>query len=144
MNLNDIAVFIKVGEVGSSIVRLGFRRTDFAVKAGGVSTISAPAVSPAYIGVGYNTKVLPAGDVPKSFDDLLKPALKGKLAISNDDVAARMVGGPRRRAGPHGDDARPRPRIVDVAGPDGADASGGASRSLPGWTEIRSGAAEIR
>ena len=46
-----------------------------------------------YIGVGYNTKVLPAGDVPKSFDDLLKPALKGKLAISNDDVAARMVGG---------------------------------------------------
>ncbi len=48
---NDFVV--KVGEVGSSIVRLGFRRTDFAVKAGGVSTISAPAVSPAYIGVGY-------------------------------------------------------------------------------------------
>ena len=46
-----------------------------------------------YIGVGYNTNVLPAGDVPKSFDDLLKPALKGKLAISNDDVAARLVGG---------------------------------------------------
>ena len=46
-----------------------------------------------YIGVGYNTNVLPAGDVPKNFDDLLKPALKGKLAISNDDVAARMVGG---------------------------------------------------
>jgi putative OPT family oligopeptide transporter len=48
---NDFVV--KVGEVGSSIVRLGFRRTDFAVTAGGVSTISAPAVSPAYIGVGY-------------------------------------------------------------------------------------------
>jgi iron(III) transport system substrate-binding protein len=46
-----------------------------------------------YIGVGYNTNVLPAGDVPKSFDDLLKPALKGKLAISNDDVAARLIGG---------------------------------------------------
>ena len=46
-----------------------------------------------YIGVGYNTNVLPASDVPKSFDDLLKPALKGKLAISNDDVAARLIGG---------------------------------------------------
>ena len=48
---NDFVV--KVGEAGKSLVRLGFRRTDFAVTAGGVSTISAPAVSPAYIGVGY-------------------------------------------------------------------------------------------
>jgi len=54
-----------------------------------------------YIGVGYNTKVLPAGDVPKSFDDLLKPALKGKLAISNDDVAARMVGAWSKRRVKH-------------------------------------------
>ena len=45
-----------------------------------------------YIGVGYNKNVLPAADVPKNFDDLLKPALKGKMAISNDDVAARFVG----------------------------------------------------
>jgi len=46
-----------------------------------------------YIGVGYNKKALPAGDIPKNFDDLLKPALKGKMSISNDDVAARMFGG---------------------------------------------------
>ena len=46
-----------------------------------------------YIGVGYNKNVLPAADVPKNFDDLLKPALRGKMAISNDDVAARLVGG---------------------------------------------------
>jgi iron(III) transport system substrate-binding protein len=45
-----------------------------------------------YIGVGYNKTVLPAADVPKNFDDLLKPALKGKMAISNDDVAARFIG----------------------------------------------------
>jgi iron(III) transport system substrate-binding protein len=45
-----------------------------------------------YIGVGYNKNVLPAADVPKNFDDLLKPALKGKMAISNDDVAARFIG----------------------------------------------------
>jgi iron(III) transport system substrate-binding protein len=45
-----------------------------------------------YIGVGYNKNILPASDVPKNFDDLLKPALKGKMAISNDDVSARFVG----------------------------------------------------
>ncbi len=45
-----------------------------------------------YIGVGYNKNLLPAADVPKNFDDLLKPALKGKMSISNDDVAARFVG----------------------------------------------------
>jgi len=45
-----------------------------------------------YIGVGYNKNVLPAADVPKSFDYLLKPALKGKMAISNDDVSARFIG----------------------------------------------------
>src|SRR6476660_7012283 len=45
-----------------------------------------------YIGVGYNKNILPAANVPKNFDDLLKPALKGKMAISNDDVAARFIG----------------------------------------------------
>ena len=48
---NDFVVH--VGQIGKSIVRLGFRQTDFAIKAGGISTISAPAVSPAYVGVGY-------------------------------------------------------------------------------------------
>src|SRR6185436_2126972 len=42
-----------------------------------------------YIGVGYNKNALPAGDIPKKFDDLLKPSLKRKMSISNDDVAAR-------------------------------------------------------
>jgi ABC-type Fe3+ transport system substrate-binding protein len=45
-----------------------------------------------YIGVGYNKNALPVGDIPRNFDDLLKPALKGKMAISNDDVSARFVG----------------------------------------------------
>lgn len=44
---------LHVGEVGRSIVRLGFRKTDYAIKAGGITTISAPAVAPAYLGVGY-------------------------------------------------------------------------------------------
>lgn len=45
--------FLRVGEIGRSLVRLGFRRDAYAVPAGGVSTMSAPAVSPAYMGVGY-------------------------------------------------------------------------------------------
>ncbi len=46
--------FLKVGEVGKSLVRLGFQKDAYAVKGlGGVSTIAAPAVSPAYMGVGY-------------------------------------------------------------------------------------------
>ena len=44
---------VHVGEIGRSLVRLGFRRDAYAVSAGGVSTITAPAVSPAYLGVGY-------------------------------------------------------------------------------------------
>ena len=35
-----------------------------------------------FIGLGYNTKKLSKDQVPKSFDDLLNPALKGKLMMS--------------------------------------------------------------
>ncbi len=44
---------LHIGEVGRSMVRLGFRKDAHAIGAGGISTISAPAVSPAYLGVGY-------------------------------------------------------------------------------------------
>jgi ABC-type Fe3+ transport system substrate-binding protein len=30
-----------------------------------------------FVGVGYNTKKLPADQVPRNYDDLLNPALKG-------------------------------------------------------------------
>jgi putative OPT family oligopeptide transporter len=43
---------IKVGEIGKSILRLGSGESKV-LKAGGVSSFSAPAVSPAYLGVGY-------------------------------------------------------------------------------------------
>ncbi len=59
--LGDFGVFkatnefiIKIGEIGKSIVRLGFKKDAFSISnVGGTSTVSAPAVSPAYIGVGY-------------------------------------------------------------------------------------------
>ncbi|MDX1983628.1 MAG: oligopeptide transporter, OPT family [Bryobacteraceae bacterium] len=41
--------FLKIGELGRSAVRLG----DQSVNAGGMTTFSAPAISPAYLGVGF-------------------------------------------------------------------------------------------
>ena len=44
---------LKIGEFGKSFVRLGPKTGDLTVGAGGTSLIAAPAVSPAYMGVGY-------------------------------------------------------------------------------------------
>jgi putative OPT family oligopeptide transporter len=44
---------IAVGKVKESLVRLGLTKDAKAITAGGVSTFSAPAVTPAYLGVGY-------------------------------------------------------------------------------------------
>lgn len=45
-----------------------------------------------YLGFGYNTRMVAAADVPKNFDDLLKPGLKGKLAISGEASSDRVIG----------------------------------------------------
>jgi len=45
--------FIRIGEVGKSFVRLGAKASSNKISTGAVSTFSAPAVSPAYLGVGY-------------------------------------------------------------------------------------------
>lgn len=45
------------------------------------------------IGVGYNKNAFPAANLPKRFDDLLKPALKGLMAVANNETGARMIGG---------------------------------------------------
>ncbi|MBM4263086.1 MAG: extracellular solute-binding protein [Deltaproteobacteria bacterium] len=44
------------------------------------------------IGVGYNTKAFPAAELPKRFDDLLKPYLKGKMSVANNETGARAIG----------------------------------------------------
>ena len=44
---------LNVGEMGKSFIRLGVGDKAPIVKAGGVATFSAPAISPAYLGVGY-------------------------------------------------------------------------------------------
>ena len=45
-----------------------------------------------YAGIGYNKNAIPSGSVPKSFDDLLKPALKGKIGISGEEIGTRVIG----------------------------------------------------
>ncbi|MCU0694234.1 MAG: OPT/YSL family transporter, partial [Polyangiaceae bacterium] len=44
---------IHVGELGKSFIKLGIAKDAPVIKAGGVATFSAPAISPAYLGVGY-------------------------------------------------------------------------------------------
>jgi putative OPT family oligopeptide transporter len=44
---------VAVGRIKESLVRLGLSKDARTIAAGGVSNFSAPAVSPAYIGVGY-------------------------------------------------------------------------------------------
>ena len=44
---------LNIGQMGQSIVRLGATRNSTAVGVGGITAVSAPAVSPAYIGVGF-------------------------------------------------------------------------------------------
>ena len=45
-----------------------------------------------FIGLGYNTNKLSEDQVPRSFDDLLKPHLKGKLVMSILSTGDRMMG----------------------------------------------------
>jgi iron(III) transport system substrate-binding protein len=44
-----------------------------------------------YISVTYNTNVVQGNAVPKSFEDLLKPELKGKIGFATTDTGARSI-----------------------------------------------------
>jgi len=45
-----------------------------------------------YVGFGYNKSKLPASALPKSFDGLLNPELKGRLAIGTGGSGAEIIG----------------------------------------------------
>jgi len=49
----DSEFAVRVGRLGSTRVRLGGAGTNNILNTGGISTFSAPSVSPAYLGVGY-------------------------------------------------------------------------------------------
>ena len=46
-----------------------------------------------YMGVGYNTNLIPASIVPKNYGDLLKPELKGKIGFVSNETGTRTLGG---------------------------------------------------
>lgn len=56
-------------------------------------------VRESYVGFGYNKNMLAAADVPKNFDDLLKPALRGNMGIAGEDTGARIIGAMVRAKG---------------------------------------------
>jgi iron(III) transport system substrate-binding protein len=45
-----------------------------------------------YMGFGFSKDQVPANTVPKGFDGLLHPQLKGKLGITLNESSARMIG----------------------------------------------------
>lgn len=55
MNLfaEDKSFFVRIGDLGRSFVRLGNATSKNLVNTGAISTVDAPSVSPAYMGVGY-------------------------------------------------------------------------------------------
>jgi iron(III) transport system substrate-binding protein len=44
-----------------------------------------------YIGLAYNTNMIQGSAVPKNFDDLLKPELKGKIGFATTDTGSRII-----------------------------------------------------
>jgi putative OPT family oligopeptide transporter len=50
---SDAEFPLRVGQIGTSHVRLGGTATSNLLQTGGVSSVAAPSVSPAYLGVGY-------------------------------------------------------------------------------------------
>jgi len=44
-----------------------------------------------YIGLAYNTNVVQGNAIPKNYEDLLKPEVKGKIGFNTTDTGARVV-----------------------------------------------------
>ncbi len=53
-----------------------------------------------YIGFAYNKNLLPQNAVPKNYQGLLHPALKGRLGLTLDDTSAKVMGGILKTRGP--------------------------------------------
>ena len=58
----------------------------------GKGAVFYATVRESYMGFAFNKQKLPAAAVPKSYDDLLKPALKGRMSFVTTDTGTRTVG----------------------------------------------------
>ena len=45
-----------------------------------------------YIGLGFNTKLVPAADAPKTYKDLLDPKWKGRMSFAGTSTGSQWVG----------------------------------------------------
>jgi iron(III) transport system substrate-binding protein len=53
-----------------------------------------------YVSVSYNTNVVQGAAIPKNFEDLLKPELKGKIGFATTDTGARIIAAMLASKGP--------------------------------------------
>jgi iron(III) transport system substrate-binding protein len=58
----------------------------------GKGTVSWATDRESYMGFAYNKEKLPASAVPKNYEGLLNPALKGKMAFASTDTGVRTIG----------------------------------------------------
>jgi iron(III) transport system substrate-binding protein len=64
---------------------------EFKTKAEG-NTVESATVRISFISFGYNTTLLPESAVPRTHQDLLNPALSGKMAIAGTTTGKRWLG----------------------------------------------------
>jgi iron(III) transport system substrate-binding protein len=57
------------------------------------NAVNSATVRISYVSFGYNTSLLPESAVPKTQDDLMSPALTGKLALAGSTTGHRWIGG---------------------------------------------------
>ena len=53
-----------------------------------------------YIGFAYNKNLLPKDAIPRSYDGLLHPALKGRMGLTVDDTSAKVIAAILKTKGP--------------------------------------------
>ncbi len=95
---SDKGFIVRLGQLGASKVKLGAAASAKSLTAGGVTVISAPTISPAYMGVGYiigpelaalnfSGGVLAWGVLVPLLIFLLGPELRGLLPEGSGDAA---------------------------------------------------------
>ncbi len=53
-----------------------------------------------YVGFAYNRNLLPKEAIPKNYEDLLHPALKGRMGLTVDDTSSKVIGAILKTKGP--------------------------------------------
>jgi iron(III) transport system substrate-binding protein len=80
------------------VPHLGKFSTD-AKEEAGKGTVFWATDRESYMGFAYNRQKLPASAVPKNYDGLLNPSLKGRMAMVTTDTGSRTVGAMLRTKG---------------------------------------------